>query len=161
MVFSEYCSILLTHFFFYFFIVLQHLTAKLAIYFGKCYVIHNLINIKAQKLAAFNEKPRKPPCQSVSYRLWLQFPKLFFTTEIFIDETLEDTIRYVLVRRRLAEGNISKAQTVIITITERPQGKDINLFCCMTGKVGRNRLISCSLLMLSYDSPILLLFQLI
>lgn len=27
-----------------------------------------------------------------------------FTAEIFTDETLEDTIRYVLVRRRLREG---------------------------------------------------------
>lgn len=40
---------------------------------------------------------------------------------------LEDTIRYVLTPRRLTEGAISEAQTVIITITEGPQGEDINL----------------------------------
>lgn len=45
-----------------------------------------------------------------------------------MDETLEDTIRYVLMRMWLTGKNIWKAQTLILTITPRPQGKDINLF---------------------------------
>lgn len=35
--------------------------------------------------------------------------------ENLIDVTLEDTIRYVLTRKRMTGGNISEAQTVIIT----------------------------------------------
>ena len=52
-------------------------------------------------------------------------------------KTLQDTIRYVLARRRLTGGNISEAQTVIITITERPQGGDINLSAARQVTVSR------------------------
>lgn len=44
-----------------------------------------------------------------------QFPELFLTIQIIIDETLQDTIRYVLILERRTGGNISEAQTVIIT----------------------------------------------
>lgn len=44
-----------------------------------------------------------------------QFPELFLRMEIIIDETLQDTIRYVLILERLTGGNISEAQTVIRT----------------------------------------------
>lgn len=68
-----------------------------------------------------------------------QFPELFLTIEIIIDETLQDTIRYVLILERLTGGNISEAQTVIITW--ETTGKRYKSFCCLTGKSGRKRLL--------------------
>lgn len=69
-----------------------------------------------------------------------QFPELFLTMEIIIDETLQDTIRYVLILERLTEGNISEAQTVIITW--ETTGKRYKSFRCLTGKSGRRLLLS-------------------
>lgn len=81
------------------------------IVFNKC-VICGQINISAGTVDRceqifFRKKSRFSSGQ--------QFPELFLTIQIIIDETLQDTIRYVLILERRTGGNISEAQTVIIT----------------------------------------------
>lgn len=74
-------------------------------------VIYSQIKEKAEKPSAFRSVFSREKKSFVRQ----QFPKLFFAVENLTDVTLEDTIRYVLTRKRMTGGNISEAQTVIIT----------------------------------------------
>lgn len=65
-----------------------------------------------------------------------QFPELFLTIQIITDETLQDTIRYVLILERRTGGNISEAQTVIITW--ETTGKRYKSFAAWQVKVARS-----------------------
>lgn len=120
-------TILLTDFFFHFYFIatFKSKACSLLIYIYIYIYIMLFILELAQRPRNLEPLIIQQVYRRTFFKENLQFSKLLL--EIFRDETLEDTIRYVLGRRRLTGGGTSEAQTVNTTITERPQGKDIHL----------------------------------